>query len=88
MEGGVEVVQRSLFDEPPERLKPFRTLGEALAGLVEAEPVIMDFSPRKKKYLAMVPPGSNWRSLPAEVAKESMGKAYRAKGADPAGGAA
>ena len=80
MEGGVEGVQRSLFDEPPERLKPFRTLGEALAGLVEAEPVIMDFSPRKKKYLAMVPPGSNWRSLPAEVAKESMGKAYRAKG--------
>jgi DNA (cytosine-5)-methyltransferase 1 len=74
--------ERTLFDEPGDGpgLKPFRTLGEALAGLVEKEPVIMDFSPRKKRYLAMVPPGSNWRSLPEEVAKESMGKAFFAKG--------
>src|SRR4029077_19488509 len=41
---------------------------------------LMDFSPRKKSYLSMVPEGSNWRSLPEEVAKESMGKAYYAKG--------
>lgn len=76
--------QRSLFDEPEENdteLKPYRTLREALAGLVEPEPpVIMDFSPRKKRYLSMVPEGSNWRSLPPEIAQESMGKAYLAKG--------
>ena len=76
--------QRSLFDEPNGTTgdpKPFRTLREALDGLVEPEPVIiMDFSPRKKRYLSMVPEGSNWRSLPPEVAKESMGKAYFAKG--------
>lgn len=40
----------------------------------------MDFSPRKKKYLSMIPPGSNWRSLPEHVQKESMGKAWFAKG--------
>lgn len=73
--------QRTFFDEPQEGdLKPFRTLREALEGLIETKPVIMDFSPRKKRYLSMVPEGSNWRSLPPEVAKESMGKAYFAKG--------
>jgi DNA (cytosine-5)-methyltransferase 1 len=73
----------TLFDMGEEgngALKPFRTLREALAGLVEPNPEIMDFSPRKKRYLSMVPEGSNWRSLPAEVAKESMGKAFYAKG--------
>ena len=61
-------------------LQPFRTLGEALAGLNDVDPVRHDFSPRKKYYLSMVPPGSNWRSLPPDIARESMGKAYFAKG--------
>lgn len=61
-------------------LRPFTTLGEALAGLVETEPVVMDFSPRKKRYLALVTPGGNWRCLPPKVARESMGRAYSAKG--------
>jgi DNA (cytosine-5)-methyltransferase 1 len=73
--------ERTLFDDfDGGDLKPFRTLREALEGLVETNPVIMDFSPRKKRYLSMVPEGSNWRSLPLEIAKESMGKAYFAKG--------
>jgi DNA (cytosine-5)-methyltransferase 1 len=83
-ERGAGRQQPSLFGRPDENgddLKPFRTLREALAGLVEPEPrVLMDFSPRKKRYLAMIPEGSNWRSLPPEVAEESMGKAYLAKG--------
>lgn len=78
--GEDQLAKRTLFDDGGPTLKPFCTLGEALAGLVETDPVIMDFSPRKKRYLAMVPPGSNWRSLPPEVARESMGKAYLAKG--------
>ncbi|MDP3961372.1 MAG: DNA cytosine methyltransferase [Pseudorhodobacter sp.] len=61
-------------------LLPWRTLGDALAGLNGPGDVIMDFSPRKKRYLDMVPPGSNWRSLPEEVQRESMGKAHVAKG--------
>lgn len=73
--------QGSLFASgEPDVLKPFRTLGDALEGLVDPDPVTLDFSPRKKSFLAMVPPGSNWRSLPVEAAQESMGKAYFAKG--------
>lgn len=71
-------VQTSLFDTPS--LKPWRTLGDALAGLKDPAPQIMDFSPRKKGFLAMVPEGSNWRSLPEEIQKESMGRAWYAKG--------
>lgn len=63
-----------------EGLQPFKTLREALAGFSEANPVLLDFSPRKKGYLAMVPPGGNWRTLPPQVAAESMGRAYLAKG--------
>ena len=39
----------------------------------------MGFSPRKKHYLSMVPPGSNWRSLPVKAQQESMGRAWHAK---------
>lgn len=61
-------------------LQPWGTLGEAIAKLKEREPLVLDFSPRKKRYLQMVPPGSNWRSLPRHVQAESMGRAFHAKG--------
>ncbi len=61
-------------------LAPWRTLRDAVGDLDETNPVVMDFSPRKKKYLALVPEGSNWRSLPLDVQKESMGRAWLAKG--------
>ncbi len=70
--------QRSLFKE--EKQLPWKTLGDAIGDLNEENPVVLDFSPRKKSFLAMVPPGSNWRSLPEDVQKESMGKAWYAKG--------
>ena len=66
--------------ETGKTLRPWRTLGEAIGGLQDPVPTIMDFSPRKKQFLSMVPPGSNWRSLPVEVQKESMGRAWHAKG--------
>jgi DNA (cytosine-5)-methyltransferase 1 len=59
---------------------PWRTLGEALADVDPKDDLVMDFSPRKKSYLELVPPGSNWRSLPVNVQKESMGNAWFAKG--------
>jgi DNA (cytosine-5)-methyltransferase 1 len=59
---------------------PHATLADALHGFSEDDPVLMDFSPRKKRYLEQVPPGGNWRMLPEDVAKESMGKAFFAKG--------
>lgn len=61
-------------------LAPHKTMGEALDGFVDTEPVLMDFSPRKKQFLSLVPPGGNWRSLPDDVARASMGAAYFAKG--------
>jgi len=74
----VTAKQAGLFNET--HLFPWKTLGDALEGLVDENPVVLDFSPRKKKYLSLVPPGSNWRSLPIEIQKESMGKAWYAKG--------
>jgi DNA (cytosine-5)-methyltransferase 1 len=59
---------------------PHATLRDALAGLDDPEPVLLDFSPRKKDYLKLVPPGGNWRALPDELQRESMGRAYFAKG--------
>lgn len=74
-----EPAQRTLFpDELP--VRPWATLRDAIGDLEEKDPVVMDFSPRKKGYLTLVPPGSNWRSLPVDVQKESMGKAWFAKG--------
>jgi len=63
-----------------ERLQPWRTLGDAIGQLNDPGDVIMDFSARKKGFLARVPPGSNWRSLPVALQQESMGKAWFAKG--------
>jgi DNA (cytosine-5)-methyltransferase 1 len=40
----------------------------------------MNFSPRKLKYLSLVPPGGNWRSMPVEIQQESMGKSWFLKG--------
>jgi DNA (cytosine-5)-methyltransferase 1 len=60
---------------------PYATLGDALKGVKFREgEVIMDFSPRKKRYLEMIPPGGNWRALPESLQQESMGRAFFAKG--------
>jgi DNA (cytosine-5)-methyltransferase 1 len=72
-------MQRSFLEDEPRAL-PWRTLGDALADLNESAPQVLDFSERKKSFLAKVPPGSNWRSLPENLQKESMGKAWFAKG--------
>ena len=72
--------QQELFSEPSKPLIPWRTLHDALSDLDDSVPVVMDFSPRKKHFLSLVPPGANWRSLPEEAQKESMGKAWFAKG--------
>lgn len=61
-------------------LKPWRSLRDALATVNDPGETILDFSPRKKGFLSQVPEGSNWRSLPVPIQKESMGKAWLAKG--------
>jgi DNA (cytosine-5)-methyltransferase 1 len=62
------------------QLKPWKTLRDAIGDLKDESPTVLDFSPRKKYYLSLVPPGSNWRSLPPSVQQESMGKAFFARG--------
>lgn len=61
-------------------LAPFATLASAIAGLAQEGHEVMDFSPRKKKFLSHVPPGGNWRAMPEAIQRESMGRAFHAKG--------
>lgn len=72
--------QQSFLDQEGAGKKPWRSLGDALEGLVDPSPQVLDFSERKKSFLALIPPGSNWRSLPEHLQQESMGKAWFAKG--------
>lgn len=75
----IKPIQKNLFEEETQ-LSPWKTLGDAIGDLDEENPTVLDFSPRKKSFLDMVPPGSNWRSLPEDAQKESMKKAWYAKG--------
>jgi DNA (cytosine-5)-methyltransferase 1 len=70
----------SVTHGPEAGQSPYRTLGHALRGLEDPEPEVLDFSPRKKRFLALVPPGGNWRSLPEPLQRESMGAAFAATG--------
>lgn len=73
--------QPELFpSENSDSLKPWKTLYDAIGDIQQETTEVLDFSPRKKSFLSLVPPGSNWRSLPEEIQKESMGKAWYAKG--------
>lgn len=70
-------------NRPKDNLPNFTTLGDVIgpdSGFVDAYPEVLNFSPRKLKYLSMVPEGGNWRSLPIEIQKESMGKSWYLKG--------
>ena len=69
-----------LDDDESGTLLPWSTLRDAIGGIEESTPEVLDFSPRKKEYLSMVPPGGNWRCLPVDIQKESMKKAWEAKG--------
>lgn len=72
--------KRTLFSASNRDISPWRTLGDAIGDINEQEAVLLDFSPRKKKYLSLVPPGGNWRHLPLELQEESLGRAFYAKG--------
>ncbi|PYE42143.1 DNA (cytosine-5)-methyltransferase 1 [Rhizobium sp. PP-F2F-G20b] len=60
--------------------KPWRTLRDAIWQLRDKDFPGVQFSARKKEVLSLIPPGSNWRSLPIELQQESMGAAFYAKG--------
>lgn len=58
---------------------PFRTLRDALSDLCDPGPV-MPLSQRKQDVYRHVPPGGNWRGLPDDLQRATMGRAYRADG--------
>ncbi len=61
-------------------LPKWRTLKDALTGLVDAEPEFMSYSENRLKYLKLLKAGQNWRHLPEELKKEAMGGAYNSGG--------
>lgn len=68
-------------NRPTDGLPPFKTLRDVVGnGFSDGDRSLMNFSERKIKYLGMVPPGGNWRSLPVDIQKESMGKSWYLKG--------
>ncbi len=70
-------------NRPIDNLPKFKTLGDVIgpeSGFKDPYPQVLNFSPRKLKYLAMIPEGGNWRSLPIPIQKESMGKSWYLKG--------
>ncbi|OOZ41321.1 restriction endonuclease [Solemya pervernicosa gill symbiont] len=78
-----EFPEPEFSNRPKDNLPPFKTLGDAIdpkKGFIDSHPEVMNFSPRKLKYLAMVPEGGNWRSLPVDIQKESMKKSWYLKG--------
>lgn len=61
-------------------LKPWMRIRDAWRDMPDETSFCAKFSERKMRYLKMVPPGGNWRCLPEEIQKESMGRAFYAKG--------
>ena len=50
-----------------------------IASVKELGP-IQPLSERKREVYALIPPGGNWRDLPEELRKKTMGSAYEADG--------
>jgi DNA (cytosine-5)-methyltransferase 1 len=60
-------------------LPEYRTIRDALRRVDEIGPV-QPLSERKRRVYDLIPPGGNWRSLPVELQKETMGAAFEAQG--------
>ncbi len=79
---GVRDTEPCFLPEPShgrQGLSPYRTLRDALDGLGDPGPV-QPLSARKRAVYALIPPGGNWRSLPDDLQRATMGAAYHAEG--------
>lgn len=61
---------------PEGGVKSWLTLRDALHGLVESAPEHPRLSPTEQRLLTYVPPGGNWRDIPARLHKKALGAAY------------
>ena len=68
------------FQRHQNPLYRWRTLGDAIKDLEDAPGFHHLFSEKRARFLKLVPPGGNWRSLPAELLREAMGGAYESGG--------
>lgn len=68
------------YSKDGKNLPKWRTLGSALADLVDPEPEFIAYSESRLKYLRLLKAGQNWRHLPGELKKEAMGGAYNSGG--------
>lgn len=61
--------------------KPWKTLRDAIGDLEERDDLhYIPLRSKSVKYMKMLSEGQNWRSLPPEMAREAMGKAYNLSG--------
>ncbi|HZT67409.1 MAG TPA: DNA cytosine methyltransferase [Acidimicrobiales bacterium] len=56
------------------------TLRSALAGLEDTSPEFTEIPPGKRRYMAMVPEGGNWRDLPEKHRRAALGRAFESWG--------
>ncbi len=68
------------FQRHQNPLYRWRTLGDAIKDLEDAPGFHHLFSEKRARFLELVPPGGNWRSLPSELLQEAMGGAYKSGG--------
>jgi DNA (cytosine-5)-methyltransferase 1 len=71
------------FFPPPEFGQPglpaYRTIRDAIGHITEIG-AVQPLSDRKRKIYDLIAPGGNWRSLPVQLQKETMGAAFEAEG--------
>lgn len=62
------------------KLPLWRTLREAVCGLVDPTPEFIPYSENRLRFLRLLKEGQNWRYLPEELKREAMGGAYNSGG--------
>lgn len=58
----------------------WRTLGDAVRGLVDPTPEFIPFSTKRRRFLELLKEGENWRALPLELQAEALGGAFTSSG--------
>lgn len=67
-------------NDPRFKLKPWRTLADALRGLPKTPCDYVRFPEKRLRYYQMLSAGQNWRDLPLEKQAEALGKSFFAGG--------
>jgi len=66
------------FHQSPEYR--WKTLGQTIGNLEGTKMPHLNFSPKIRKYLELIPEGGNWKNLPRSIVQKAMGGAYESGG--------